>query len=535
MSIIARYSSKYRFRMSQIGFFSICFILLLLLFRESECNKAPVKSFYQVVEAARESNTKKKKFTKFDNKVIGDIKREVEPSVENKGTFYNNPEIIKEYNVKNNTFVKLWLSDIELRYNGLFTFGGDVSSVKDQKSPEDRGQEEFEINKIIEENRLLDKLNLLRQHDTEITGSGDLSPFDEVTRKKILASGIKIVCQKSDIQQNSESSKKVTSSVSIPDDLDVEDETIILITPNQQIAALEILAGRKLIHTIQLNIESDETVAESKNLIESSVGLEYEEKNFLECVEIKKNLIQKIGKLKLENANLSLRAQKLRNKDRKTKEYRNILENIERNKESLHNQNIELLKIERRIQQLSVEDRMEDSNQLKVKHQVPQESEATLQKKERRKVIIAAILKEAKRRKLINEKNKESGQLIQGNEHVEENNIEKKGVETEEGIEPKKELQDSETKEIRQIAKMLIWLQENDPKTSASVETRMERGASAIKSLSKLYILDKEHFTKVAEKIKNNFEKKVYENNRQKNSNLDPKGKLIKTSRKNEQ
>ncbi|PPS98003.1 Uncharacterized protein GY17_00000803 [Cryptosporidium hominis] len=525
MNILVRNRSKYRFRMSRTRFFSICIILILLLFQESECNKVDIKSFYQAVQATREYNSKKKKFTKFDNKVIGNIQREVEISVENKGNFYNHPEIIKEYNIKNNTFVKLWLSDIELKYSGLFAFGGDIATVKGQKGLEDQEQEEFEINKIIEENRLLDKLNLLRQHDIEATDSGDISPFDEVTRKKILASGIKIVYQKSDSQPTSTTLKKVIDDVNAPDDLEDEDDTIILITPNQQIAALEILAGRKLIHAIQLNIEIDETVTESKNLIESSVGLEYEEKNFPECVEIKKNLIQKIGKLKLENANLSMRAQKLRNKERKTKEYRNILENIERNKESLHNQNIELLKIEKRIQQLSVEDRMEDkvenkiedSNQLEAKPEELQDSEASLKKKERRKVIIAAILEEAKRRKLA-EKNKETAQFSQNNTNSEGSNVDKKSVESNEGIKPKEELQDSEIKEIRRIAKMLVWLQENNPKTSASAETRGERGASAIKNLRKLYISDGEHFKKVAEKIKNNFEEKVFENKQKESS-----------------
>ncbi|POM84809.1 hypothetical protein CmeUKMEL1_14250 [Cryptosporidium meleagridis] len=511
--------------MSRTTFFSICIILVLLLFQESGCSSVDIKNFYQAVQATREYNSKKKKFTKFDNTVVGNIQREVEISVENKGNFYNHPEITKEYNIKNNTFVKLWLSDIELKYNGLITFGGDISTVKGQKGLEDQEQEEFEINKIIEENRLLDKLNFLRQHDIEATDSEDISPFDEVTRKKILASGIKIVHQKSDSQPSSAALKKVIDNVDVPDDLEEEDNIIILITPNQQIAALEILAGRKLIHTIQLNIETDETVAESKNLIECSVGTEYEEKNFPECIEIKKNLILKIGKLKLENANLSMRAQKLRNKERKTKEYRNILENIERNKESLHNQNIELLKIEKRIQQLSVEDRLEgkienkieDSKQLETKHEELQDSKESLKKKERRKAIIAAILEEAKRRKLA-EKNKESTQYCQNNTNSEGGNVDKKSVESNEGIKPKEELQESEINEIRQIAKMLVWLQENDPKTSARAETRRERGASAIKNLRKLYLLDQEHFKKVAEKIKNNFEKKVFENQQKEGS-----------------
>ncbi|OII73791.1 uncharacterized protein cubi_03589 [Cryptosporidium ubiquitum] len=520
MKIMTRYRNNNLFLMSLISFFSACTLLLLLLFQESECNKVHANDFRHVVEAARESNKKKRKLTKFDNTIIGEIKKELELSIENEDTFYKRPENIKEYNTKNNTFVKLWLSDIDLRYSGSLVFGGDISTVKSQKTSEE-GQEEFEINKIIEENRLLDKLNLLRQQDVEVTGLGEVSQFDELTRKKILASGILIVPHKSDDHLKSETQKEVTNKIAtVPVELEEEDDdTITLITPKQQITALEILTGNKLIHTIQLNMEVDETVTESNNLIESNASPEYEEKDFLECVEIKKNLIQKIGKLKLENANLSLHAQKLKNKERKTKEYGNVLENIEKNKESLHNHNIELLKIERRIQQLSAEDRMEDRNPLEEKNEVLQEKEAALRKKERRKVIINAILEEAKRRKLIEQKNKESKRLIEENEHNEKNDIEKKSAESEEATKPKGKHQDLGTEEIRKIAKMLVWLQENDSKTLASIDTRKERGASAIKSLNKLYISDKQNFHKVAEKIKNNFEEKVYEKNQQKNAN----------------
>ncbi|KAJ1612377.1 coiled coil-containing protein [Cryptosporidium canis] len=486
--------------MSRLCFFSVCTLLISLLFREIACNKAGVFGFQHVVKAAKESNSRKK-LTKFDNTVIAEVKREVEVSKDEKETCTKQEEI-REYNTKNSSFVKLWLSDFEINYYGLLVFGGDITTVKSQSVPDDEGQDDLEINKIIEENRLLEKLNSLRTHEEEAVESEDSPRFDEVTRKKILASGIQIISKKSSLEQEPETPKEIVKNVIVsPSELDDDDYSVGLITPNQQIVALEIIKGSKLIHTIQLNVEFEETVSETNNLIDSSLGMEYDEKGFLECVEIKKDLIQKIGKLKLENANLSLYAQKLRNKEKKTKEYRTVLENIEKNKQSLHDQNIELLKVERRIQQLSVEDRMEEGKAQNTTAETSESDEA-LRKRERRKVIIAAILEEAKRRKAADEASKEADKKEE----------EQKMAPAEEATEQKEEIPD-QMKEIRNLAKMLVWLQENSSKTPAGVETRKERGANAIKSLQKICEEDRDHYIKVAEKIKNSFEEKVYKKN----------------------
>lgn len=520
-----------------------------------------------------DQNIKKKKLTKFDKTVVAEVKREAELSSDGKHPFDVEQEGVKEYNVKNCTYVKLWMSDIELRYSGLIVFSGEVSSVKSQKSPEDEGQDEFVMNKIIEENRLLDKLNLLRRSETESADVEESSSFDEVTKKKILASGFQIAPLKpSDPQKKPEGEARSSSDLA-PPELE-EEESIALIAPSQQIAALEILTGNKLVHTIELSVEVDEaTAVESKEFVESSIGLEYEEKSFLECIEIKKNLIQKIGKLKLENANLSLYVQKLRNKEIKTKEYRNILEVIERNKEDIRNQNIELLKIEGRIQRLSAEDKMEARVENAKEAALNTSQEKTvLRKKERRKVIISAILDEAKRRKKTQEESKMAEQAAVDAAATEQENtastkqettavteqaaasvatkqeviadtekktsaateqetttatkkgegtavteketpVAKPKAEIKKKPDKTKEETSEDEEEIRVIAKMVVWLQENDNKMNASIETRKERGATAVKNLRKLLASDRKNYEKIIGKIKQRFETKVYEKN----------------------
>lgn len=441
------------------------------------------------------------------------MKKEAEILSDNDDHSLDCKEGCKDFNIKNCTFVKLWLSDNEIIYGGLIDSSRNVSSAKINSSQEGDKWDEVEMNKIIEENRLLDKLNLLRQDEIEMPNLEEIPQIDDVTRRKILASGIQIVSQKPSPQRSEGQEGEISDGDLVSQE--PEDDSIVLITPGQQIAALEIIAGNKLIHTIRLTVEVDDTASiESKELVESSMGFEYEEKSFLECVEIKKNIIQIIGKLKLENANLSMHAQKLRNREIKTKEYRNILESIERNKENIYNQTIELLKIEKRIQRLSAEDIMGDPEQTwqKKRHthtKIEETPERTVfQKKERRKVIISAILEEAKKRK-------DAAKAEAEHDAVKEE-AEKKVAEPEKHIEPNREpLPDDAKDEIRSIAKMMVWLQENDM-TRASAETRKKRGTAAIEDLNKLFVKNKLEFYKVTEEIKKRFERKVYEKNARK-------------------
>ncbi|KAF7456021.1 coiled coil protein [Cryptosporidium felis] len=546
------FGSEKRFQMIHTSALFAFLFFLLLLFGENECNSGKL-DFYKVVQVAKEQNVRGRKPTKFDNIVVGNMKKNIEVSTEppkDKGMPQTQQTEQKNFNLKNSTFVKLWMSDIEIR-SGESSGFVETPGSNEKTTPVDDAKESMEIDKFIEENKLLDKLNLLRQQEVEVSSSGETSQFDDLTKKIILASGIHVVSQKSPerkreskIEETHRTVHSEGASEGSNSSLELDDD-IVVITPSQQIVALEILSGKMTIQKIKLIVSESDIVPDSNNLMEPSIGTGYEGKNFLECIEMKNDLIQKIGKLKLENANMNIQAQKLKNRGM-SREYRNILDRVEKNKELLQNQNIELHKIEKRIKQLSIEDNIEcnsaaeqslsdSQKELQVDDSLNQE--VAIQKKERRKVIIAAILEEAKRRRKLEEtRGKKPDQSVEGVKDQAEPEKAEHDVKksSEEATPREKELSESETKDIEKVAKMLVWLQENNSKSPKSVKTRRERGKSAVNKLKGLYKENIERYLSLSKKIEAEFEKKVYEKNASKSdsekyskeNNVTPEGKL---------
>ncbi|KAH7647885.1 coiled coil [Cryptosporidium bovis] len=458
---------------------------------ENECSENKSKS----------QGTTKRKPTKFDNKILGDIKKELDLSLEKNEITKKQEklELKKNYNIKNTTFVKLWLSDIELKFGDSTLVPLEVDTTAKPKAEFE--DEEEEMNKIIEENMLVEKLKLLRQHEVIVSDSGETSSrsMDSFGEKSMGGN---------DVVSNSDG--LVQESV-----LDLEDyfENINFITNYQEQAAMTVLYGDNLIHNVNLIIDYDGINFPKNEYLSDETTDQCQDMTVDKCMELREKAIQKISVLKLEIANLSTLANKLKGKNR-MREYNSSIENIEKKNKILQESTSELRRIEKRLKQLSLESsefstsledksselsvsNSSDISETKVQMQTSTSAPVETSTQEPIQAQTASTDEsEIKRTTKETEDTNALGEMVKGKTH----SVDFEGIP-----------QDEKTN-IERVAKMIVWLQENKAKIRAEVSTRKERGGNAMKYLVKIYKKDEKKFEEITQRIKTEFERVVYEN-----------------------
>ncbi|KAH8740625.1 coiled coil protein [Cryptosporidium ryanae] len=416
-----------------------------------------------------------RKPTKFDNQVLGDMKKKIDLSLEEEAAKREKKELKKNYNIKNTTFVKLWLSDLELRFGDSLFVSLDVETTfKPQTKFEN---EEEEINKIVEENRLVEKLKLLRQHEVVISGSGDAGSSGGVA----------------DVGALKSDSDEPTRDLIL--NLDLESfSSASFVTYNQEQAAMTILNGNNLIHNVNLVVDYGLLDSPRSDDLNDQVNDQYKDMTIDKCTELREKTIHKISVLKLEIANLNALANKLKAKN-KTREYDNTIESIEKKTKILQESNCELRRIDKRINQLSSKD-----SELSISQgERSPEGSKTIEEPRAGTLAPAESANEAKV-----DAEKTSKEMA-ATEDSGEKSVEKTYSIDFEGI------PQEQRANIERAAKMLVWLQENKGSKREDVSTRRERGRNALRNLVRIYKKDENKFQEVVQNIKNGFEKSVFE------------------------
>ncbi|KAK6590698.1 coiled coil [Cryptosporidium xiaoi] len=455
---------------------------------ENECSENKSKS----------QGTTQRKPTKFDNKILGDVKKKLDLSLE-QNEITKKQELKKNYNIKNTTFVKLWLSDIELKFGDSTLVPLEVDTTAIPKTEFE--DEEEEMNKIIEENMLVEKLKLLRQHEVIVSDSGETSSgsMDSFGEKSM--GGNNLV---------SNSDGLVQEPVF---DLEEYFENINFITNYQEQAAMTVLYGDNLIHNVNLIIEYDGINFPKDEYLSDEATDQYQDMTLDKCMEQREKAIQKISVLKLEIANLSTLANKLKRKNR-MREYNSSIENIEKKNKILQESTSELRRIEKRLKQLSFESSESSTSQEDRSHEPPVSnssdvSETTVQMQTSTSAPVETSTQEPIQEQTASSNESEIKQTTKETEDTDAlgETVKSKTHSVDfEGIP-----QDEKTN-IERVAKMIVWLQENKAKVRAEASTRKERGGNAMKYLVKIYKKDEKKFEEVTQKIKTEFERAVYEN-----------------------
>lgn len=459
---------------------SVIFFLTFLFHNisENECLKSK----------SRPQEIQYKKPTKFDNKIIGDIKKSLDLSLE-KSELKKRKEGLdkmRNYNIKNTSFVKLWLSDFELRFGDSLVVPYDMETTVKPKIEIE--SEEEEINKIIEENKLVERLELLRKHEVVIPDSGDgahIKSLDRSDRGSTGMGGENMISHRS-----VELTQERTLDYDSFDDFD----DIGLISFGQETAALTVLSGGNLIHNINMVMDFEEVNSISGiDTPDEELNDKYKEMNIGGCIEQRQKIIQKVSMLKLEIANLSSLSNRLKNKGNKAREYGNVLDSIEKKNGSLQDYVSELKRIERRLKQLS----LEESSETKASEESSKSlEESTISGKQEQTTTSTSTSTTTTTTTTTSPPEQEKRDETKSSEFLST---------VFEGISPE------QRKIIEKVAKMLIWLQENESKEPADAGTRKSRGRSATKYLVKLYMKDPVKFEKVVNGIKAGFEKSVFE------------------------